>query len=399
MIVSKRAAGIQESLTLAITAKAKKLNDEGVSVVSFGAGEPDCNTPDYIVDAAKRALDKGYTKYTPSSGIQGLRQAICDKLKRDNGLTYEPKQVIVSNGAKHSLYNAMLAIVNPGDQVILPAPYWLTYPELVMLCGGIPKYVKTKESDGFKMTAEQLKKAIGPKTKALILNSPSNPTGAVYSKNELCALAKVIEETGIYVIADEIYEKLIYKGSHYSIAQYSQKLYDQTILVNGMSKSYSMTGWRVGYLAAPANVAKAIDGVQSHTTSNPNSIAQYAALAALKEEAEEKAFVGKMAAVFDTRRKYMIARLKKMKAVSYYEPDGAFYVMVKVKKIFGKSAGGKLMMSAQNVAEQLLDVAHVAAVPGEAFGAPEYLRLSYCMSDKDIAEGLDRIEAFLKETK
>lgn len=392
MEVAKKAARIKESLTLAITAKAKKMNEDGIKVISFGAGEPDFNTPDYVIKAAKDAMDAGKTKYTPSAGILPLRKAICLKLKRDNNLSYEPKNIVVSNGAKHSLYNALLGVINKGDEVLIPAPFWLTYPELVLLCDGIPKYIKTKERSGFKLLPDQLRKAITKKTKAIILNSPCNPTGSVYSKEELFELAKVVEETGIIVISDEIYEKLIYNGEHYSIAQYSQKVFDQTIVVNGVSKAYSMTGWRIGYLAAPANVAAAIDSVQSHTTSNPNSIAQYAALEALNNNDQ---FISNMAAAFDKRRKYIIKRVKKIPNLTCINPDGAFYVMLKVSKLFGKSINGILLDSAQRVAEVMLDTIHVAAVPCESFGAPDYIRLSYAISDKDIEEGMDRIEKFV----
>ena len=395
MAITNRAAGITPSLTLAITAKANKMKAAGIRVAGFGAGEPDFNTPDYIIEAAKTALDKGYTKYTPSAGILPLREAICKKFKDDNGLTYEPGQIVASNGAKHSLFLACQALIEKGDEVIIPAPYWLTYPELVTLCDGKPKFVKCPEKNGFKLTPEQLKKAINKKTKAIILNSPSNPTGAVYTYDEMKALAQVLEDSGIYIISDEIYEKLIYGGGkHYSIAAFSQKLYDKTVTVNGFSKTYSMTGWRLGYLGASKDIAKAIDNMQSHTTSNPSSISQYAGLPALTGGEE---FVNNLRAVFDGRRKYMVKRIKKMPFVSCREPEGAFYVMMNVKKLIGKTIAGKIVTGAQTMAEIFLDHANSAPVPCEAFGAPEYLRFSYAISMDDITQGLDSIEALLKQ--
>jgi aspartate aminotransferase len=395
--IADRVSGISPSLTLAITAKAKAMKAEGEPVISFGVGEPDFNTPDYIIDAAKSAMDKGYTKYTPSSGLLPLRKAICEKLKKDNGLDYEPSQIIVSNGAKHSLFNACFATVEAGDEVIIPAPYWLTYPELVRVCGGVPVYVQTKKENGFKMTAKELKAAITPKTKMLIFNSPCNPTGAVYTKKEVEAIAAVCEEAGIYVIADEIYEKLVYgEEKPYSIANYSEKMKDLTITVNGVSKTYAMTGWRIGYLAAPKDVAKAIDSFQSHATSNPNSIAQYATLAALNASAES---VDKMVAVFADRREKMMARLDKMKGVSYVKPDGAFYLMLVTGGLYGKKSGDKVIGNSVDFAAELLEKEKVAVVPGISFGADDCVRLSYSLSLEDILEGLDRIESFVKSLR
>ena len=394
-MVSKRAANIAESLTLAITAKANKMKAEGINVVGFGAGEPDFNTPDYIIAAAKDALDKGFTKYTASGGIQKLKEAICNKFKVDNGLAYTPAQIVVSNGAKHSLHNICQALIDDGDEVIIPAPYWLTYPELVKIAGGVPVYIKCAEKNGFKMTPAQLKAAITKKTKLLILNSPSNPTGAVYSPEEIAALGKVIEDAGIWVISDEVYEKLIYGNArHVSIAALSQKLYDRTVTVNAVSKTYAMTGWRIGYLGAPLVLAKAIDNMQSHTTSNANTIAQHAAAAAMTGG---KDFTDKLVGVFDERRLYMVDRINKMPLVSALMPEGAFYVMMNVKKVFGKSFNGKKIASAQTFAEVLLEAASAAVVPGEAFGADDYLRLSYAISLSDIKRGLDGIEKVLQQ--
>lgn len=392
--IANRVAGISPSLTLAITAKAKAMKAAGEPVISFGVGEPDFNTPDFIICAAKDAMDKGYTKYTPSSGLPALRKAICEKLKRENGLDYEPSQIIVSNGAKHSIFNACFATIEDGDEVIIPAPYWLTYPETVKMCGGVPVYVQTDRSTGYKMTAEELRAAITSKTKMLIFNSPSNPTGAVYSEAEVKAIAAVCEEAGIYVLADEIYEKLVYEGlKPYSIAAYSEKMKEHTITVNGVSKTFAMTGWRIGYLAAPKDVANAIDSLQSHATSNANTIAQYASLAALNASAES---VEEMAKVFADRREKMLARMDKIQGISYVKPYGAFYVMLCVDNTYAKKCEGKLIYDSVGFAAALLEKEKVAVVPGISFGAPDCVRLSYSLSMEDILEGLDRIDRFVQ---
>ena len=397
--ISKRAANIAPSLTLAITAKAKKMQAEGIKIIGFGAGEPDFNTPEFIITAAKNALDKGHTKYTPSAGILPLRQAICAKLKKDNGLSYTPGQIVVSSGAKHSLHNACQAILEDGDEVIIPAPYWLTYPELIQIAGGKPVYVETNAKNDFLMTPAQLEKAITKKTKAVIINSPSNPTGGVYSEKDMRSLAKVLEKhPNIYVISDEIYEKLVYDGKkHFSIAAVSEDLYNRTIVVNGMSKTYSMTGWRIGYTACNPALASAMDNMQSHTTSNPNSIAQYAALEALVSDKADK-FLEELVNTFDTRRKAMAARLSKMPLISHVVPNGAFYFMVDIIKLKGKTIGGIKISGAQEVAEVLLTQAEIAVIPGEAFGAGDYIRLSYALSPEDMEKGLDRLEGFLQNT-
>lgn len=395
--IASRAKNVSPSLTLEITAKAKKMQEEGINVISFGAGEPDFNTPDYIINAAKTALDKGITKYTPASGTVSVRKAICKKLKVDNDLDYEPVQIVVSNGAKHALHNAFMAILDPGEEVIIPSPYWLTYPEIVKLCDGVPVYVSTKPENHFKMTAAELKAAITPKTKALILNNPSNPTGVVYNKEDIIELAKVLEQTSIYIIADEIYEKLIYDGSEaYSIAQYSPKLKEQTIVVNGVSKTYSMTGWRIGYTASNAAVAKAIANIQSHCTSNPNSMAQYATVEALSSP-EGLVFLDKMKSTFDRRRKYISGRLDSMNPLTYVMPSGAFYVMVGIKGLYGKKIGNITINTAMDVAAAMLEFANCAVIPCESFGADDYIRLSYAISDEDIKTGMDNISEFLKK--
>lgn len=392
--ISSRAAAIAPSLTLVITARSKAMKAAGEPVISFGAGEPDFNTPGYIMDAAKAAMDEGKTKYTASAGIMPLRQAICNKLKRDNGLDYEPSQIVVSNGAKHAIFNAMFATIEAGDEVIIPVPYWLTYPELVRVCGGVPVYVESSKENGFKVTAEQVKAAITPKTKMLIFNSPNNPTGAVYSEEETKAIAAVCEEAGIYVLADEIYEKLVYEGAKpYSIARCSEKMKDLTLTVNGVSKSYAMTGWRIGYLAAPKDVAKAADSFQSHATSNPNTIAQYATLAALEEPEDE---VAKMIAVYAERRRLMLARIAKIKGVTCVVPSGAFYVMLVVSGLYGKQSGGKTINGSLDFADAILTAEKVAVIPGACFGQDDCIRLSYAFDTQEMLEGLDRIDRFVQ---
>lgn len=395
--IASRMSAISPSLTLAITAKAKAMKAAGEPVVSFGVGEPDFNTPKNIIDAAKAALDKGYTKYTPSSGLLPLRKAICEKFKKDNGLDYDPSQIIVSDGAKHSIFNACFALIEEGDEVIIPAPYWLTYPEVVKVCGGVPVYLECRKEDKFKFTPARLAAAITPKTKMLIFNSPSNPTGAVYTEEEVRAIAKVCEEKEIFVLSDEIYEKLCYDGvKPFSVAACSEKMKELTVTVNGVSKTYAMTGWRVGYLAAPKDVAKAIDSFQSHATSNACSISQYAAIEALASPAEE---VQKMVDVFAERRGKMLARIEKIDGVSAVEPYGAFYVMLVIGELYGKSYKGKKIDGSIAFSDALLEAEKVATVPGISFGADDCLRLSYSLSSEDIEEGLNRIERFVSQLK
>ena len=393
--VAQKMSSLSPSLTLAISAKAKAMKAAGESVVSFSVGEPDFNTPDHIIEAAKVALDNGQTKYTPSSGLLPLRKAICEKFKKDNGLDYEPSQIIVSNGAKHSIFNVCYAILDEGDEVIIPAPYWLTYPEVVKVCGATPVYIDCKKENKFKFTAEDLKAAITPKTKMLIFNSPSNPTGAVYTEEEVRAIAKVCEEAEIFVLSDEIYEKLCYNGvKPFSMAACSEKMKDLTITVNGVSKTYAMTGWRVGYLAAPKDIAKAIDSFQSHATSNACSISQAATLEALASSEEE---IQAMVDVFDKRRAKLLALIEDIDGVSAVEPDGAFYVMLVVGGLYGKKYQGKTITNSIEFADVLLDAEKVATVPGVSFGADDCLRLSYSLSEADIEEGLARIKRFVNE--
>ncbi len=385
MELAHRATILTPSLTLSIDSKAKAMKAEGIDVCSFGAGEPDHDTPEHIKAAAMASLDGGFTKYTPSSGIPELRQAISDKLKADNGLDYKPSQIIVSNGAKHSCYNAILATCQPGDEVIIPAPFWLSYPEMVRLAGAEPVIVQTKEENGWKMTAEEFQDAMTPRTKLVIINSPGNPTGAVYSHDELSALVEVAVDEGIFILSDEIYEKLVYgEAKHLSTAALSKDAYNQTITINGFSKAYSMTGWRLGYLAAPDPIAKAIDAIQSHSTSNPCSFAQKGGLAALKGDQTP---VNDMRAEFDLRRQYMLGRLQSIARVTVVEPQGAFYVLANISAFGLKSS---------DFADRLLSKHHVAVVPGIAFGDDRTIRLSYATGLDIIKKGLDRIEEFCK---
>ena len=386
-------------MTLAISAKANELKASGVKVINFGVGEPDFNTPEHICKAAKDALDKGYTKYVAAAGLPALKKAVAKKLKTENGLDYDPSQIIISNGAKHSIFNAVFATINPGDEVLIPKPYWLTYPEVVKSCGGVPEYIYATPRHGYKITAAQVEAAIRPQTKMLIFNSPCNPTGAVYSEEEIRAIAEVCVRHNIVVLADEIYEKLIYGGeTHFSIAQCSPEMKDLTIVINGVSKSYAMTGWRLGYLACPANVAKAIASFQSHSTSNVNTMTQYAALAAI--EGDDKPMKD-MIEAFGRRRKAMLEKLDQMKSLNldYVTPDGAFYVMLLCDQLYGKSYNGKKIHGSMDVADMLLDYKQVALTPGVCFGDDDAVRLSYALSTKDMLEGLDRIAQFAAEVK
>lgn len=393
MVLSKKALQVSASPTLAIDAKFKAMKAEGIDVIGFGCGEPDFDTPDNIKEMAIKAIKEGQTKYTPASGTLDLKKAICEKLKRDNGLDYTPANIVVSNGAKHSLMNAFDAIINPGDEIIVPAPYWVSYTEMIKMADGVPVIIETKEEDGFKFTVQQLKDAITPKTKALVLNSPSNPTGMLYGEDELKAIAEVAVENDIFVVADEIYEKLIYDGKkHVSIASFNDEIKERTIIINGVSKSYAMTGWRIGFTAANAEVTKAMANMQSHAASNPSSISQAAALEAYNGEQDT---VEEMRKVFEERRNYMVDRINSIKGVSCKKPEGAFYVMMNIKDLFGKEFGGKVINTSDDFCEVLLEKSLVALVPGSGFGAEGYVRWSYATSMENIVKGLDRLEEFL----
>ena len=397
MNYSKKAMNITPSITLAITAKAKELKGAGVDVVSFGAGEPDFNTPKNIMEAAIKSMEEGKTKYTPTSGIIELREAICKKLKEDNNLHYNSNQIIVSTGAKQCLADAFMAILNPGDEVIVPIPYWVSYPELIKLADGMPVFVEGKEENDYKYTLESLNKVVNDNTKAIIINSPNNPTGTVYSIDELKEIAEFAQKHDLIIISDEIYEKLIYDGKkHVSVASLSEDAYNRTIVINGFSKSYAMTGWRLGYAAGNAEVIKLMTSVQSHVTSNTNSIAQYAGVEALNGPKDE---IEKMVKKFEERRNLMIDRIKSITGLSIIRPEGAFYVMINLENYLGKSINENVINNSVDFSRELLEHEKVAVIPGSAFGLDKYIRLSYATSEELILKGLDRIESFLNKLK
>lgn len=397
MNYSKKAMNITPSITLAITAKAKELKGAGVDVVSFGAGEPDFNTPKNIMDAAIKSMEEGKTKYTPTSGIIELREAICKKLKEDNNLSYNSNQIIVSTGAKQCLADVFMAILNPGDEVIVPIPYWVSYPELIKLADGVPVFVEGKEENDYKYTLESLNKVVNDNTKAIIINSPNNPTGTVYSIEELKEIAEFAQKHDLIIISDEIYEKLIYDGKkHVSVASLSEDAYNRTIVINGFSKSYAMTGWRLGYAAGNAEVIKLMTSVQSHVTSNTNSIAQYAGVEALNGPKDE---IEKMVKKFEERRNLMIDRIKSITGLSIIRPEGAFYVMINLENYLGKSINENVINNSVDFSRELLEHEKVAVIPGSAFGLDKYIRLSYATSEELILKGLDRIERFLNKLK
>lgn len=397
MKLSKRAAGIQASPTLAITAKAKKLKAEGKDVVGFGAGEPDFDTPQHVKDAAIAALNAGFTKYTPSAGTPDLREAIAEKLKAENGLDVTPAQVVVSNGAKHSIQNALYALLNDGDEVIIPAPYWVSYPEMVKLAGGVPIIIDTLEEDQFRLNPKVLEHLCSPKAKLLILCSPSNPTGAMYHEKDLRALLDVVVKKDLLVLSDEIYEKLTYGGAkHISFASLSPEAASRTITINGLSKAYSMTGWRLGYAAGPLEVMKAIDNLQSHSASNPVSFAQKGGTAAIKGPQDA---VETMRAEFQKRRDAMLHALKGIPGVTCIVPEGAFYAFPNISAYFDRHLDGKPIRNSTDFAALLLEDSLVAVVPGTDFGAPDYMRLSYATDMGSIVKGLERITAFCAKLK
>jgi len=381
MKLARRVSDISESVTLEIGARAKKMAKEGIDVVSLAAGEPDFDTPDHIKQAGIKAISEGFTKYTPSSGMLELREAISRKFKIDNALSYAPNQIVVSNGAKHSINNVFQAICESGDEVLIPAPYWLSYPAMVKLAEATPVFIQTRKENGFKLTEKELASKITTKTKCLILNSPSNPTGSVYSPEELAMVAKLAVKHKFFVMSDEIYEKLIYGSTkHVSIASLGKDIYDLTITVNGVSKSYSMTGWRIGYAAGPTDVMKAIGNLQSHAASNPASMSQRAVLAALEESQN---CVEKMRLEFGKRRDLMVSGIEAIKNMSCVRPEGAFYLFCDISK---------LKMGSVEVANRLLDEARVATIPGEPFGADAFIRLSFATGEDKIKKGIERIK-------
>ncbi len=391
MELSKRAMSIQPSSTLTISAKAAELKAAGKNIVTFGVGEPDFDTPLHIRQAAKQAIDDGKTRYTPAAGTPALRQAVCNKLKRDNQLDYEPAQIIISNGAKHSLMNAFQVILNEGEEVIIPAPFWLSYSEMVKIAGGVPVIVHTKKENSFMLTREELEDAYTEKTKAVILTSPSNPTGMISTMDTLQMIADFAVAHDIFVISDEIYEKLIYDEDkkHISIASLGKEIYDRTIVINGVSKSYAMTGWRIGFAAAPLAVAKCMASLQSHMASNPNSVAQEATVAALEGPQD---CVMEMCREFQKRRDYIFEREEAIPLISALKPEGAFYLFVDVSGTYQKTYRGKTIHSAAEFATILLEEKYVAVVPCADFGMPDYIRLSYATDMEEIKAGMDRIE-------
>jgi aspartate aminotransferase len=394
-ILSNRAKSLKPSPTLAINAKAKSLQAQGIHVISFGAGEPDFDTPENIKQAAKKALDDGFTKYTPVGGIDDLKDAIIKKFQRDSGLSYKRSEIIVSCGGKHSFYNLAQAIFDQGEEVIIPAPYWVSYPPMVALADATPVIVETMEKNEFKITPEELKKAITPKTKALIINSPSNPTGTAYTKRDLEKIGEIAILKNFFIISDEIYEKIIYDGFQFvSIASLSEEMKKRTIIVHGVAKTYAMTGWRIGYTAGSEEIISAMSNIQSQSTSNPTSISQKACVEALLGPQNE---VEKMVSAFGQRRNYIVDRLNKIPGVSCYKPVGAFYVFPNFSSYYGKFYQGKKIENSTQLADFFLDVARVAVVPGVEFGADPFERLSYATSMEDIKEGLNRIEEALKK--
>ncbi|MBU1125015.1 MAG: pyridoxal phosphate-dependent aminotransferase [Candidatus Omnitrophica bacterium] len=384
--IAHRLEKIKPSATLAVTSKAKKLKSEGKDVVNFAAGEPDFDTPEFIKNAACRAIAEGFTKYTPSTGTAELKELIASKLKHDNGLEYSKEQIVVSCGAKHSIFNTLFSLVNPADEVLVPLPYWVSYPEMISLCEGVPQFITTSAKNNFKFTPEELTKHINHKTKLLILNSPANPTGSVYSEKELKEIADICVQNDIFVLSDEIYEKLIYDNHrHVSIASFNKNIYSRTITVNGLSKSYSMTGWRIGYLGASPEIAGAISKIQDHSTSNPASISQKAAVAALQDNSS---FSEDIRLEFQKRRDYCILRLKGMKKIGYVKPSGAFYIFCDI---------AKTGIDSVTFASRLLDEVLVSLIPGEGFGVDEFVRISFATCLPQLEKGMNRIEEWLKK--
>jgi len=394
LTISKMCGGIAPSVTLALNARVAQMRAEGMQVISMGAGEPDFDTPAHIRQAAQKALDSGKTRYTAVPGIPELRSAVAAYLKRVNGLDYESNQVILCTGAKQALVGALQAILDEGDEVILPQPCWVSYPEMVRMAGGVSVPVYTTMEQGFVPTYEQLKAAVTGRTKAIIINSPSNPTGAVWTREQLAAAAKLAQEYDFYIISDEIYDKLVFAGAeHVSVPSLSRDAYARTILINGFSKSYAMTGWRIGYAAGPRAVIDAMSAYQSHATGNPSSVSQYAALAALEGD---QACVDTMVQAFARRRELMVSLARDIAGISFFEPKGAFYILLNVSKLMGKRVNGRVLENSDDFSQALLESQQVAVVPGEAFGADRCCRLSYAIEDGQIVEALTRIKAFVE---
>ncbi|MBR2452849.1 MAG: pyridoxal phosphate-dependent aminotransferase [Clostridia bacterium] len=391
--ISQKAKSISPSPTLSLDAKFKQMKKQGIPVVGFGAGEPDFETPENVKQAGIKAIESGFTRYTPASGTVELKEAICEKIKRDTGLSYEIGNIVVSNGGKHCLTNIFMAICEPDDEVIIPAPFWVSYPEMVKMAGGKPVFIDTTEEANFKFTPQQLEAHITPRTRALVLNTPSNPTGMVYTREELKEIAEIAVKNNIYVIFDEIYEKLVYEGEHINIATLGEDIRNLTIIVNGMAKAYAMTGWRIGFTASNADVAKAMSNIQSHATSNPNSIAQFASVEALLGD---QSSIDVMKKEYIKRRDYMVERINSIDGISCKKPNGAFYIFMNVKALLGKELYGQVFDSASALCDDILERALVALVPSEGFGIDGYVRLSYATSMEVIKEGLDRIEKYIR---
>ena len=391
--LSTLAEAVHASSTMAIDSMYKNMKAQGIDVVGFGAGEPDFPTPDNIKEACLRALAENKTKYTAASGIIELKQAVCQRMKEDCGLDYTPSQVLIASGAKHNVYLTVRALVNPGDEVVIPAPYWVSYSEIVRMCGGIPVIAQTREEDEFKLTPQELDEAITDNTKCVLFNSPSNPTGMMYTREELRALADVCIARDVYIIADESYYKLVYDGREFvSIAALGEDVKERTILINGVSKSYAMTGWRIGYSLAPEHITKVMSNYVSHSTAAPSTLSQWAAVEALTGPQDT---VETMRQAFEARRNYMVERINSMELVSCLKPEGAFYIMMNIRKVLGKKCGDVVIDSCDTFASQLLEKGLVAVVPGSGFDAPEYVRWSYATSLENIKEGMDRLEKFL----
>ena len=391
--LSTLAEAVHASSTMAIDSMYKNMKAQGIDVVGFGAGEPDFPTPDNIKEACIRALAENKTKYTAASGIIELKKAVCQRMKEDCGVDYTPSQVVIASGAKHNVYLTVRALVNPGDEVVIPAPYWVSYSEIVRMCGGIPVIAQTREEDEFKLTPQELDEAITDNTKCVLFNSPSNPTGMMYTREELRALADVCIARDVYIIADEIYYKLVYDGREFvSIAALGEDVKERTILINGVSKSYAMTGWRIGYSLAPENITKIMSNYVSHSTAAPSTLSQWAAVEALTGPQDT---VETMRQAFEARRNYMVDRVNSMELVSCLKPEGAFYIMMNIRKVFGKKCGDVVIDSCDTFASQLLEKGLVAVVPGSGFDAPNYVRWSYATSLENIKEGMDRLEKFL----
>jgi len=395
MKLSERTKGIKPSITLALAAKAAAMRAQGVGVINFAAGEPDFDTPDRIKEAAIQALKKGMTKYTEVRGIQPLREIIAEKYQRDEGLQYGTDEILVSCGGKHSLYNVFQAVLNDGDEVLIPAPYWVSYRDMALLAGAVPRMVETKRENGYRITANELQAALGPRVRIFILNTPNNPTGAAYSRDELEALSRVLEPHECFIISDDVYEKIVYDGFRFqNIVGINGKLRERTVIVNSLSKTYAMTGWRIGYALGPAPLISTAAKIQSQSTSNPTSFAQAAAVEALKGPQDE---VGEMVREFQRRRNTIVERLNAMEGVECLNPEGAFYVFPRIGSLFGKKSKKTTIASASDLTDFLLEEAQVVLVPGEDFGSVDHVRFSYATSFEDIERGCDRIQAALKK--